>query len=143
MTTPPSTKQLHNFFVVAATLATVLLLAGGGAVTFVGAVVDNVGASSCDAASSPRLGGGGGGGGIIDITATVRAELPSWLSPTGLGAGHRTEVRSHKKGDKANSSDLRFNAHTVRVAADCWSSVIVKRYNTRTRFEPIPSGYRP
>ena len=49
---------------------------------------------------------------IIDVTATVSASLPSWLSSTGLGAGYRTEVKSHKKGDKANSSELRFNAHT-------------------------------
>lgn len=49
---------------------------------------------------------------LIDVTATVSASLPSWLSSTGLGTGYRTEVKSHKKGDKANSSELRFNAHT-------------------------------
>jgi hypothetical protein len=53
---------------------------------------------SCSAAGAGAGGGGAGGGGgggmgdIIDITATVRAELPVWLSHTGLGAGHRTEV---------------------------------------------------
>lgn len=79
--------------------------AGAGA----GEEEGSCGAASASLSSAPQLGGGGI---IFDITATIRAELPTWLSSHGLGAGHRTEVKSHKKGDKANSSELRFNAHT-------------------------------
>lgn len=79
--------------------------AGAGA----GEVEGSCGAASASSSSAPQLGGEGI---IFDITATIRAELPTWLSSSGLGVGHRTEVKSHKKGDKANASELRFSAHT-------------------------------
>ena len=54
----------------------------------------------------------GHGGHIVDITATIRASLPTWLSETGLGEGHRTETWSMLNGDDANASELTFSAHT-------------------------------
>ena len=54
----------------------------------------------------------GHGGHIVDITATIGASLPAWLSETGLGEGHRTETWSMLNGDDANASELTFSAHT-------------------------------
>ena len=54
----------------------------------------------------------GHGGHIVDITATISASLPTWLSDTGLGEGHRTEPWSMLNGDDANASELTFSAHT-------------------------------
>ena len=54
----------------------------------------------------------GHGGHIVDITATISASLPTWLSDTGLGEGHRTETWSMLNGDDANASELTFSAHT-------------------------------
>jgi arylformamidase len=42
----------------------------------------------------------------------TRREMCGRPYTVGLGAGHRTEVKSHAKGDAVTSSDLRFNAHT-------------------------------
>lgn len=57
-------------------------------------------------------GGADPGGKMVDLTATISAELPAWLSATGLGAGHRTETTSLGKGDVNTASDLFLSAHT-------------------------------